>query len=260
MLAIISPAKTQDFSTQDQTAAFTTPELLDHSARLVDLLRKKSKKKIMDLMEVSDQIAELNVERYQTYHTPFTPENAKQAVMAFKGDVYTGLDIETFNDSDLAFLQEHLRILSGLYGLLKPLDLIQPYRLEMKIPLKSRRGKNLYEFWGDRITNLLNEVPSLQEQKVLINLASNEYFRSVNKQKLNAEIITPEFRDLKNGSYKMISFFAKKARGSMAAFMVKNRLEDPEQLKAFDTEGYLYNESLSKGNNWVFTRDVAPNT
>lgn len=255
MLAIISPAKTQDFSDPGFHAQYSQPELLDHSARLVELLRKKSKKKLMQLMDVSEQIAELNVQRYQEYHTPFTPANAKQAVMAFKGDVYTGLEIESFDESQLNFAQQHLRILSGLYGLLKPLDLIQPYRLEMKIPLSNRRGKNLYAFWGDRITALLNTALEEQEDQYLINLASNEYFKAVNQKKLNAEIITPEFRDMKNGKYKMISFFAKKARGSMAAFLLKNHLQNPEDLKAFDVEGYFYNEELSQGSNWVFTRE-----
>lgn len=255
MLAIISPAKTQDFSDHNFTSQYSMPGMLDQSKKLVDLLRKKNKKKIMELMDISEDLASLNVERYQQFELPFAPDNAKQAILAFKGDVYTGVDIDNYTAEDLDHAQEHLRILSGLYGLLRPLDLIQPYRLEMKIQLKNRRGKDLYAFWGDRITQQINEALAAQGDKVLINLASNEYFKAVNKKKLNAEMITPDFKDMKNGQYKIISFFAKKARGRMASYILQNRLSQPEELKNFDLDGYAYNAAMSKGNNWVFTRN-----
>lgn len=255
MLAIISPAKTQDFSDHELTSQYSMPDMLDESEKLVDLLRKKNKKKIMELMDISEDLASLNVERYQQFETPFAPDNAKQAVLAFKGDVYTGVDIDNYTAEDLDHAQEHLRILSGLYGLLRPLDLIQPYRLEMKIQLKNRRGKDLYAFWGDRITKQLNEALEAQGDRYLINLASNEYFKAINKKKLNAEIITPDFKDMKNGQYKIISFFAKKARGRMASYILQNRLSNPEELKGFNLDGYAFNPEMSKGNNWVFTRN-----
>lgn len=205
-------------------------------------------------MGVSDKIAGLNAARFGEWQQPFSPDNARPAVLAFNGDVYTGLDAASFSEEDFAFAQSHLRILSGLYGLLKPLDLMQAYRLEMGTKLKNERGDNLYQFWGDIITDKVNDAIASSNTTALVNLASNEYFKSVKKKQLNADIITPAFKDWKNGQYKMISFFAKKARGLMARYIIENRITDVEQVKQFDVAGYSYNESLSKGNDWVFTR------
>jgi hypothetical protein len=207
-------------------------------------------------MKLSDKLAGLNVARYESWAPPFTLANAKQAVLAFKGDVYTGLDAETLDEDGLAFAQNHLRILSGLYGVLKPLDLMQAYRLEMGTKLANPAGKDLYAFWGDDIQDSLKAEPAL-EDNVLINLASNEYFKAVKAKTLAARIITPVFKDWKNGQYKMISFYAKKARGLMSRYIIDHRLNEPEQIKAFDYEGYRFSEEMSKGDEWVFIRDHA---
>ncbi len=196
----------------------------------------------------------LNSERFLNWHLPFTPENAKPAILAFRGDVYTGIDADSLSTEDFYFAQKHLRILSGLYGVLRPLDLIQAYRLEMGTKLKNSRGKNLYEFWGNKITEYLNHELSSHKNMTLINLASNEYWSVVKPAMLQTQVITPVFKDEKNGQYKIISFFAKKARGMMVAFMLKNKIEQAEDLKAFDREGYQFNAKMSKGNEWVFTR------
>lgn len=252
MIAIISPAKTQDFSDHNFTPAYSEPELLKESEKLIKALKKKSANKIASLMSISDKLSALNRERYQNFKTPFDPDNAKQALLAFNGDVYTDIAVKDYTEKDFEFAQQHLRILSGLYGLLKPMDLIQPYRLEMKIKLKNPRGKNLYDFWGDRITKLLNEV--LQKDPVLINLASREYFKAVNLQKLKADIITPVFKDNKDGQYKIIALYAKKARGMMINFIIKNKITQVEQLKTFTEAGYEYSESMSGEKEWVFIR------
>jgi len=254
MLLVISPAKTLDYDTPPKTKTFTIPDYLDDAEILIDRARRYSALDIAELMEVSMKIAELNFERFEQWHTPFTPENAKQAVLAFKGDVYTGLDAESFSAADFKFAQGHLRILSGLYGLLRPLDLMQPYRLEMGRKVDTERGKNLYEFWGDKITEGLNRQMKNLKSPYLINLASNEYFKSVKPKALDGEIITPEFKDWKNGQYKMMGVYAKKARGQLSRFVIQNKLTEPEALKAFDVDGYGFNEELSAGNKWVFTR------
>jgi cytoplasmic iron level regulating protein YaaA (DUF328/UPF0246 family) len=254
MLIVISPAKTLDYETKPKTKIHTTPDYLDHSQQLINRARMYSVLDIMELMDVSKKIAELNFDRYEEWHTPFTQENAKQAVLAFKGDVYTGLDAESFSSTDFKFAQKHLRILSGLYGLLRPLDLMQPYRLEMGRKIETERGKNLYEFWGDIITEGLNQQLKKIKSGHLINLASNEYFKAVKPKLLNAEIITPAFKEYKNGDYKMIGIYAKKARGMLSRYIIQNQLTDPEDLKSFDEEGYRFNKSLTKGNTWVFTR------
>jgi hypothetical protein len=200
------------------------------------------------------KLAELNFERFAKWHTPFTPDNARQAVLAFKGDVYTGLDAQSFSEADFSFAQERLRILSGLYGLLRPLDLMQAYRLEMGRRVETARGRNLYEFWDTTITEGLNAQMKKLNTPWLINLASNEYFKSVKPKALAGEIITPEFRDWKNGQYKMMGVYAKRARGQLSRYVIRNRLTDPEQLKAFAEDGYRFNEEMSAGNKWVFTR------
>ncbi|MCV6604508.1 MAG: peroxide stress protein YaaA [Porticoccaceae bacterium] len=255
MHIIISPAKTLDFDTPPKANKHSQAEFLARSARLIGELRDLAPQDISALMKVSDKIGQLNYDRFQSWKRPFTEKNAKQALLAFKGDVYTGLDAESFNQHDFNWAQKHLRILSGLYGLLKPLDLIQPYRLEMGTKFTNQGGKNLYEFWGSTLTDTLNKEFAQEKKPVLINLASNEYFKAVQPKDLNAEIITPAFKDFKNGQYKMISFYAKKARGLMSAYIIKNRLKNPEDIKKFDTAGYYYSPEQSKGNNWVFLRD-----
>jgi len=254
MLTLISPAKTLDFETPAGTKKFTEPEFLSQSKQLVSVMKKKKPADLAKLMSISPKLAELNVERYQDWRPPFTTANAKQALLAFKGDVYLGLEAEKYSQRDLSFAQNHLRILSGLYGVLKPLDLIQPYRLEMGTRLENKRGKDLYEFWGTRITRFLNDELCSQRSKVLINLASNEYFKSVRTDALQAELITPVFKDYSRGSYKILSFFAKRARGAMASYIVKNRIDKAEDIKSFDVDGYHFNESYSSDTQWVFTR------
>ncbi len=255
MKLVISPAKTLDFESAPVTETYSDPAFLDNSQLLIDELKELSQADVATLMKLSDKLAALNVARFGSWETPFTPDNAKQAILAFKGDVYTGLEAESDSEDDFNFAQDHLRILSGLYGLLKPLDLIQPYRLEMGTKFANSRGKNLYEFWDMQLTDALNKELADEKEPVLINLASNEYFKAVKVKQLQAEIITPVFKDWKNGQYKMISFYAKKARGLMAAYNIQNRLRDPEQQKSYDTEGYYFSEEQSKGNEWVFLRD-----
>ena len=255
MLLVISPAKTLDYDTPPATARFTQPQFLDHAQELIGQLRQMSPQQIGELMHLSDKLAALNVARYGSWQPDFTPANAKQALLAFKGDVYTGLAAEDFSEDDFGFAQAHLRMLSGLYGVLRPLDLMQPYRLEMGTKLANARGANLYEFWGERISGWLNEALAAQGDDILLNLASNEYFGAVKRKALNARIIDTEFKDLKNGQYKIISFYAKKARGLMARYVVKERIRDPEQLKAFDYQGYRYSAEQSKPDSLVFLRD-----
>ncbi|MCP4988951.1 MAG: peroxide stress protein YaaA [Colwellia sp.] len=254
MLLVVSPAKKLDFESPLTTERFSQPTMLEHSQLLINDCVKLSPDQIATLMKLSDKLAGLNAARFGEWSTPFNQGNARQAILSFNGDVYTGLDAQTFSEDDFDFAQKHFRILSGLYGLLKPLDLMQAYRLEMGCKLANSRGDNLYQFWGELITNELNKALSEQGDEILINLASTEYFKSVKKKQLNAIIITPVFKDWKNDQYKMISFFAKKARGLMARYIIQNKLTSVEQLKDFDLAGYGYNESLSQGNDWVFTR------
>ena len=254
MLIVISPAKTLDYETPPKTKVFTTPDYLGHSQQLINRLRNFSSLDISDLMKVSAKIADLNFDRYESWKKPFTVKNAKQSILAFKGDVYTGLNAETFKAGDFKFAQNHLRVLSGLYGLLRPLDLMQPYRLEMGTKLKTDKGKNLYEFWGSDITEGLNKQLKKIKSDTLINLASNEYFKSVKTAELNAKIITPAFKEFKNGEYKMIGIYAKKARGLLSRYIIENKLNDPEDIKSFKEDGYRFSKQLSKGNSWVFTR------
>ena len=258
MLTVLSPAKTLDYESPSITDQTSTPQFMDQSALLVDDARALAPDDIRSLMGVSEAIASLNHERFMNWAPESTTANAKQAILAFKGDVYTGLEAETMSTNDLEFAQVHLRILSGLYGLLRPLDLMQPYRLEMGLKFSNQRGKNLYEFWGERITDAINADLASAGTETLVNLASNEYFKAVKIKSLNADIITPQFKDLKNGQYKMISFFAKKARGVMARYIIDNQLTDPEQLKSFTGSGYYFSAEQSSGNNLVFLRDSAP--
>ena len=254
MLVVISPAKTLDFTTEIEPSSFTQPDLLDRSEALLDVLVTKSPDDIQKLMKISPALAELNVERYHQWSRPFTEQNARQAAFAFKGDVYTGLEFDSFNQKEQAYAQEHLRILSGLYGVLRPLDLMQAYRLEMGIKLENPLGTNLYQFWGDTITDTLNDQLRSLDSDTLVNLASNEYFKSVKKKNLNADIVTPAFKDWKNGQYKMISFFAKKARGLMTSWILKNQVKDIESLVEFNLDGYQFSPNDSDPLNPLFTR------
>ena len=255
MIAILSPAKTLDF----ETPLFGSPEptqpiCIEQSALLIEALKKKSPKQIGKLMGVSDKLAELNHHRFQNWETPFTPTNSRSCGLAFKGDVYQGLQAETFSTDQLLYSQDHLRILSGLHGLLRPLDLIQPYRLEMGTDLKIRQNKNLYEFWGTRLTTLLNEDLAKISSPALVNLASNEYSSALQFKEINCPIISPVFHDEKNGKFKMISFFAKKARGLMARYLITNEITNPDDIKSFNLEGYSYHEESSTPDKPVFQR------
>lgn len=254
MLLLISPAKTLDFETPAPTTEFTQADFLKQSKQLISELRALAPHDISTLMGISDKLGLLNFDRFASWKTPFKPANAKQALFAFQGDVYTGMQAETFSAEDIQFAQQHLRILSGLYGLLRPLDLMQAYRLEMGTSFANSRGKNLYEFWGDTITTAANKQLKELKSSVVINLASHEYFSAIKPKLLKAEIITPIFKDQKNGQYKIISFFAKKARGMMSAYIIQHKITEPEAIKHFDVAGYCFDPSLSSDKEWVFTR------
>lgn len=256
MLTLISPAKSLDFESPLLTQEHSQAEFLEHSQALINELQHLSPIDLEKLMKISPKLALLNMQRFSDWQLPFSLENARQALLAFKGDVYQGIAVENFSDKDLAFAQKHLRILSGLYGLLRPLDLIQAYRLEMGTAFANARGKNLYEFWGHLLTESINQELQQHEQKIVLNLASNEYFKSIQKKKLKARLITPIFKDFKNGQYKIISFYAKKARGLMTAYIMRNRIDDAELIKAFDSEGYYFCPAQSTESDWVFLRDA----
>ena len=255
MLIVISPAKNLDYESPISTELSSQPELLDDAEQLIKGLRKLAPQDISSLMSISDKLGVLNYDRYQSWSRPFDDSNARPAVLAFNGDVYSGLEANAMSDADLSYAQEHLRILSGLYGLLKPLDLMQPYRLEMGTRYANERGKNLYEFWGEKITSALSAQLSSLGSQTLVNLASNEYFKSVKPKLLDANVITPVFKDAKNGQYKVISFYAKKARGLMASYMIRQRVDSIEGLKAFDVAGYYFDESSSTDKELVFLRE-----
>ena len=255
MLIVISPAKTLDFESEVTTSIASRPLFPSKAEVLIKKLRTLSKKKLMALMSISKDLANLNAERYINWEAGDDIGLEKQALLAFKGDVYLGLEASNFSDSDFEYAQDHLRILSGLYGVLRPMDLIQPYRLEMGSKLKSGRKKDLYDFWGTQITEHLNESFGEGEKQYLINLASQEYFNAVKPAVLNAEVITPVFLDKKGEDYKIVSFWAKKARGIMTAWIVSNRIENHEEIKAFNLAGYVFNEEMSDSNKWAFTRD-----
>lgn len=254
MIVVISPAKSLYNQCPVSVETHSYADFLPEAEKIVSVMKKKKPAQLAKLMDISPKLADLNYQRFQEWALPFSPENAWQAVLMFNGDVYQGLKAETFSPEEFETAQKQLRILSGVYGLLKPLDLIQPYRLEMGTNVIVSRKKNLYEFWKSKITAKLNEEFSDTEKKVLINLASNEYFSAIDTKKIKARIITPSFKEHKNGQYQMISFFAKRARGLMSRFIIQNNISDPDEIKAFDLEGYYFNNSLSKGDNWVFTR------
>jgi uncharacterized protein len=252
MKIVISPAKSLDYTTALPTQRFTEPQFLDKANTIQKTLKKKKPKDLMELMDISEKLADLNWQRNQDWALPFTPENARPAVYAFNGDVYTGLDAYTIPTDKLDVLQDQLRILSGLYGILRPLDLMQEYRLEMGTSIAIGTKKNLYEFWKKTITDALNK--ELTKDELFINLASNEYFSAVDTKALKVPVITPEFKDYKDGKLKMISFFAKKARGLMVRYIIDTNAKTIEDLKGFNYEGYAFDANLSKGNTLVFTR------
>ena len=254
MLIFLSPAKSLDYKTPPHVATFSQPAFLDRSQMLIDQLRALSPADIANLMDLSDQLALLNFNRYAEWSQPFTPDNAKQAVLAFDGDVYDGLSAKTLSAADLDFAQQQVRILSGLYGILRPLDLMQPYRLEMGTKFANRSGKDLYAFWGETLLDAINAELDAMPRPVVVNLASEEYFKAAVGRKLKGTLIQPVFEDWKNGKYKIISFFAKKARGLMTRYAVVNRLTAPEGLKDFDSEGYAFAPEASDDKTWVFRR------
>ncbi len=254
MLIVISPAKTLDFISPLATRRYTQPELLARSTELIAVCRQLTPAHLTRLMGISDKLADLNAARFQTWSTPFTPANARQAILAFKGDVYAGLAADGFSEADFDFAQSHLRMLSGLYGILRPLDLMQPYRLEMGIRLANPAGDDLYQFWGAAVTHQLNDALAAQGDDVLINLASEEYFKAVKSAELSARVIKPVFLDEKNGKYKIISFHAKKARGMMSRFIITQRLTRPEQLTDFNAGGYAFDPAASTATQWIFKR------
>jgi uncharacterized protein len=257
MLIFLSPAKSLDYETPPQVTTASQPAFLEQSASLIRQLRQLSPADIANLMDLSDNLALLNFNRYADWSLPFTPANAKQAVLAFDGDVYDGLAAKTLSAADLDFAQQHVRILSGLYGILKPLDLMQPYRLEMGTKFANEGGKDLYAFWGNRLLDAINAELAEMPRPVAVNLASEEYFKAAVGPKINGTVIQPVFEDWKGGKYKIISFYAKRARGLMTRFAVLNRLTDPEGLKAFDLEGYAFAPDVSDDRSWVFRRREA---
>ena len=249
MLAIISPSKTQDFSSCSVTT-FSKARQLTQSQELIDVLKNKTQVQISKLMTLSDKLSKLNFDRFQAFKTPFSLDNAKQALLAFKGDVYNGIDAPSLSLEDLKFAQNNVRMISGLYGVLRPLDLIQPYRLEMGTKFSNKNGSNLYDYWGSKISKVLNG----DEKDLIINLASNEYFKSIDKKVLKAQILDIVFKEKKNDTYKVIGIYAKRARGLMVNYIIRNRITDPKALKNFSDEGYHYDEALSSDSSWVYIR------
>ncbi len=254
MLMVISPAKSLDYEGRDYPES-TVPALLSQSKELVEQLSDYDAPQLSELMKISDRLATLNHQRYQDFETPFTPDNAKQALLVFNGDVYKGIDSENYDEDDLSFAQDHLRILSGLYGILRPLDLIQPYRLEMGTKLVTDKGKNLYDFWGAQIAELINTELENSLAPCLVNLASKEYFKSVNPKTLKARVLNIAFKENKSGTYKVVTIHAKRARGLMVDFVIRNRIENLELVKGFDRDGYAFNKALSSQDEWIFCRD-----
>jgi cytoplasmic iron level regulating protein YaaA (DUF328/UPF0246 family) len=257
MLMVLSPAKTLDYESPLTTEEHSLPDFIPRSAELISTLREFSPDKLGSLMQISDQLAHVNADRYASWSKKFNFKNSRQALLAFNGDVYEGLDARTLNQKQLTWTQDHLRILSGLYGVLRPLDLMQPYRLEMGTRLPNALGKDLYAFWGDEVTTALNEALASVKSSALINLASEEYFKSVRPKNLVVPVITPVFEDWKGGKYKIISFYAKRARGLMARYAIEKKITKPEQLRLFDTEGYAFVPASSSETSWVFRRKVS---
>lgn len=254
MITVLSPAKNLDLKESPVTEIRTQPVFIHEAEILAGILKKKSPAQLAKLMKINPKLAGLNYERYSKWSSHSQPENSQQAFLTFKGDVYRGLDTATLSEEDFQFAQSHLRILSGLYGILRPLDLVQPYRLEMGTAIKNPAGKDLYSFWREKVTRNLTGTIKESGSKVLVNLASKEYFKAIDHDTLNARVITPDFRESHGDSYRPVHIFLKRARGLMARFIIKNRTTDPDQIKLFDTEGYFYSENLSTELRWVFTR------
>ncbi|RTL19295.1 MAG: peroxide stress protein YaaA [Burkholderiales bacterium] len=257
MLFLLSPAKSLDYDTPtppELAASLTRPQFLADTAALIDVLRGHSVEQVRALMDLSEPLAQLNVERYAAWSPRFTERNSKPAVLAFNGDVYDGLDAKTLSTEDLAWAQQHVRMLSGLYGILRPLDRMQPYRLEMGTRLATPAGASLYDYWGDRLAEHLNQLARGEKAPVIVNLASQEYFRAADRKVLKPRVVDCQFEDWKNGEYKIISFFAKRARGLMARFAIQHRLETPEGLTAFDSDGYRFAPEASAPDRLVFRR------
>ncbi|MFZ6758816.1 peroxide stress protein YaaA [Undibacterium sp. Ji50W] len=257
MLIVISPAKSLDFDTRVKTRTSSTPHFLDEAEELIAVASRYSPAQLTELMDISPALAELNVDRFAAWQRDPVAGRGKQAVFAFNGDVYEGLDVHSLTASHVKYLQNRLYILSGLYGALRPLDVLQAYRLEMGTSLANRHGKNLYAFWGDKVSLLLHEAMRQQKSKTLLNLASDEYFKVVRPAVLGVNIISPVFQDWKNDQYKIISFYAKRARGLMARYCAQHGLRRVQDIKAFNEEAYTYCEEASTGNNWVFRRKMA---
>ncbi len=254
MITLLSPSKTLNENPDLITKKYSIPEFLDRSAVLVEILRGFSPSEMGQIMDINPKLSELNLERYLKWKLPFDSTNSERAILMFKGEVFNGLKAESLNEDDLEFSQEHVRIFSGLYGVLKPLDLMQPYRLEMGTKLEYDHWKNLYDFWGDRITEKINKDLSSQKEKVLVNLASDEYFKAVDVSKINGRVLKCQFKEEKDGKLKFITIYGKKARGLMTRFIISNRIDKEEDLKAFDLDGYHFNEEHSSDQTWMFTR------
>lgn len=254
MLFLLSPSKTLDFN-GSATSPRSTPRMRGSAAELVSIMRSKTSEEIEDMMSVSTELARMNWNRYQNFNPErYTSRNSRQAIFAFRGQVYHGLQAENFNQEDLEFAQKHLRILSGLYGLLRPMDAIQPYRLEMGAQLHTPAGKSLYDYWGDDITDLLNKDLRGHSEKVVVNLASQEYFKAVQPERLKGSLLNISFKEWKNDTLKIIAVYAKTARGLMSRYAIRNKIEEPDDLKGFDLEGYSWSEEYSSDSEWVFVR------
>ncbi len=254
MIALLSPSKTLNDKNVAEVNTYSLPEFLDDSNQLVEILKEYSPKKLSKLMNINSKLSNLNVERYMQWTDKFTPENASPALLTFQGEVYNGLKAEELDANALEYAQDHVRILSGLYGILRPLDLIKPYRLEMGTSLKNSRGKDLYDFWGDRLTITLKKELEQHKEKVLVNLASYEYFKAIDKERLGVRVLNCQFKEERDGTFKFITIYGKKARGLMTRFIIDNKIDKPEDLKAFDLDNYYYNSELSGEDNYVFTR------
>ena len=256
MFCVVSPAKKLNFEETSLSLDKTQPVFFDDTIELSETCKELSRADLSNLMHISEQLADLNYNRFQAFKTTQSDDVAKQAALAFSGDTYVGLDAESLNEKDFEFAQGHFGILSGFYGLLRPLDMIQPYRLEMGTRLKNPRGHSLYDFWGTQISQRLNEILESHTERTLVNCASQEYFKAINQKALNATVITPVFKEIKNGVAKTIGLMAKRARGSMARYIIQNQLNVAEDIKSFSEGGYAYQPDLSKGNDWVFTREL----
>ena len=254
MLILISPSKTIDFKGKALTDNYSQPVFVKESEILVNELKKKSARQLANMMKVNPKISQLNFERFQEWSLPFDDLNAQEVIFMFKGEVYNGLKAESLSKDDLVHAQNVLRILSGLYGILKPFDLIKPYRLEMGVKWRTRKWKNLYHFWGSKLTEYVENEITNSDTRILVNLASKEYFDAIDLKSIKCRVITPTFKDFHNGTYKFMTVYGKKARGLMARFIIQKQIAEPEEMKLFDEEGYYYNENLSNGDNWVFTR------